>query len=78
MDHQTLLLAVAVFLVSSPKDVVIVPNLKNPCMEVFKDAWSSDKPQVRLYDKCIALSIVANMYQINYNVKDLPMKVRKK
>ena len=41
MEDTTLLLTVAVFIVSSPPTVVKVPTLFMPCVEIFKNAWDT-------------------------------------
>ena len=49
MDDGVLLLTVSVFIVSSPKDVICVPNLIKPCAEIFKKAWDSDDIMVIIF-----------------------------
>ena len=49
MDDGVLLLTISVFIVSSPKDVICVPNLIKPCAEIFKKAWDSDDIMVIIF-----------------------------
>ena len=46
LDECTLVLTLAVFILSSPKEVTCVPNLQAPVVEVFNQAWQSDSYQV--------------------------------
>ncbi|KAK2175422.1 hypothetical protein NP493_734g02011 [Ridgeia piscesae] len=51
VDTSTLLLTLTVFTVSSPASVMRAPNLLQPTVGIFKDAWSSKSHEVRL--KCL-------------------------
>ncbi len=54
MDDSVLLLTISVFIVSSHKDVICVPNLIKPCADIFKKAWQSDDIMVsRKFSQCI-------------------------
>lgn len=41
VDEVSMLLAVAIFILSAPVDVVRVPNLRYPCLNLFKQALDS-------------------------------------
>ncbi|XP_050067874.1 HEAT repeat-containing protein 5B [Anopheles maculipalpis] len=60
MDEVTVMLAIAVFLLHSPADVVSVPNLQYPCINHFRQCFQSASLPVRL--KCVQTmrSIFAN------------------
>ena len=46
VDTSTLLLTLTVFIMSSPPGVMHTPNLLQPVVVLFKDAWSSKSHQV--------------------------------
>ncbi|CAI9730243.1 repeat-containing 5B-like isoform X2 [Octopus vulgaris] len=48
LDESTLILTLAVFAMSSPKEVTAVPNLMNPSLEIFKEAWDSKNVDLQL------------------------------
>lgn len=48
VDEVSMLLAVATFLLNAPPHAVCVPNLRYPCLNLFKQAFESDSVQVRL------------------------------
>ena len=46
IETTTLLLTIAVFIMSSPTDVVLASNLLHPCLDAFKAGWESKDVQV--------------------------------
>jgi len=46
LEDMTLLLAVAVFLVSCPAEVVLPSTLMTPCVTIFCQSWESSQAQV--------------------------------
>ena len=46
LEEMTLLLAVAVFLVSCPAEVVLPSSLLTRCVDVFTQSWQSSQMQV--------------------------------
>ena len=61
MEDGVLLLTISVFIVSSPKDVICVPNLIKPCAEIFKKAWDSDDIMVNHFSYSLILNVTSNM-----------------
>ncbi|XP_050406917.2 HEAT repeat-containing protein 5B isoform X1 [Patella vulgata] len=51
IDLETLLLTLAVFTLSCPKEVTGVQNLQTPTLEIYKQAWASDN--IELKTKCV-------------------------
>ncbi|XP_049845033.1 HEAT repeat-containing protein 5B isoform X1 [Schistocerca gregaria] len=51
LDEITMLLAIAVFVLHAPSDVVCVPNLQYPCINQFRHCLQSDNLQIR--QRCI-------------------------
>lgn len=66
LDESTLILTLAVFTMSSPKEVTAVPNLMNPCLDIFKEAWDSKNVELQL--KCIQtfISILQHTDRVVY------------
>lgn len=48
IETSTLMLSIAVFIVSSPPEVTLASNLLKPCIEAFKTAWNAKDVQVCL------------------------------
>lgn len=48
VDEVNMLLGVAVFILSAPPDVIRVPNLQYPCINLYKQALESEDLQVRI------------------------------
>ena len=46
LEEMTLLLTVAVFLVSCPAEVVLPSSLLTPCVNIFSKSWESSQIQV--------------------------------
>ena len=46
LEEMTLLLTVAVFLVSCPAEVVLPSTLLTPCVDIFRQSWESSQSQV--------------------------------
>lgn len=57
MDKGVVLLAVAVFLVASPSQVVITPNLQQACIDLFKSSLS---------DECFGVSFLKSQFTFNF------------
>nr|CAD7195140.1 unnamed protein product [Timema douglasi] len=51
LDEVTMLLAVAVFVLHAPPEVVCAPNLQYPCINQFRQCLQSDNITVKL--KCV-------------------------
>jgi hypothetical protein len=47
LDQTILMLTLAVFIMSCPPDVTNVANIREPCIQLFTNAWSSAGTQVR-------------------------------
>uniref|UniRef100_T1IQK7 HEAT repeat-containing protein 5A n=1 Tax=Strigamia maritima TaxID=126957 RepID=T1IQK7_STRMM len=50
-DEVAMLLAVAVFVLGAPVEVVCIPNLQFPCINLFQQTFQSDNLAIRL--KCV-------------------------
>jgi hypothetical protein len=57
----TMLLAVALFVLHAPAEVVCAPNLQYPCINQFKQCFQSNNITVsRLYIQCRMLKLVVH------------------
>ncbi|XP_052827932.1 HEAT repeat-containing protein 5B [Octopus bimaculoides] len=66
LDESTLILTLAVFAMSSPKEVTAVPNLMNPSLEIFKEAWDSKNVDLQLKSIQTFISILQHTDRVVY------------
>ncbi|XP_065200390.1 HEAT repeat-containing protein 5B isoform X2 [Planococcus citri] len=51
IDEVCIMLALSVFVLNAPADVIVVPNLQYPCINYFRHCFQSENIQVRM--KCV-------------------------
>lgn len=64
VDEVCMMLALSVFVLNAPADVVLVPNLQYPCINYFRQCFQDENIQVRtvsiFYNICSLPQLVCN------------------
>lgn len=48
-DEITTLMAVGIFIMRAPQEVILTPNLQYPCINLFKQSLQSNNDLVRIW-----------------------------
>lgn len=64
IDEVCMMLALSVFVLHAPADVILVPNLQYPCINYFRQCFQSENIQVR--DPYPAINCIEIMIFVKY------------